>query len=783
MSAGAPNGGRPRLIGASVTRKVDDRLLRGGGRYVADLEFRDMVHAHVLRSEMPHALVKGADTAEALATPGVHAVLTRADLTGAMLPCIQVQPGQKMEEYEVIPEVARYVGQTLGLVVADSRPLAEDAAELVSFDYEERPPVVSIDDALADDTLLYPEYRTNLLLDFSLGDPEEEVDAIIAGAPHVARLEVEMHRHAGVPMETRGSIADWDQRREHLTLYTSTQVAHHVRDHVALALGLRVEQVRVIAPDVGGGFGVKDHVYPDEIAVCKASMMLCRPVKWIEDRVEHMVATVHARDHRAEATLAVDEEGNFVAFKLDIIGNLGGHASNVGAGPAAVGASCSEGPYAFGRARARVRAVVTNRTPVGAYRGFGMPEGCFARERLIDEICRTGGFDHNEIRLRNMVRADQMPFQNRIGLRLDSGDYAQAFERCVEMMGPELEDPRDGKKRVRVVMPYNEMTAVGPTKWMQMVGFRAGGYETSVVEMGPDGSVTIRTGVCTQGQGHETVFAQIVAEGLGLGIDDVRVIQGDTDEAPYSMMGTIASRSLTLAGGAAVTATARIRDTLVKVAAHQLEASEDDIEIAEGRLSVRGVPSAFRTVGKLAESVWLGWDIPDTVQPGQLLEREVLDPKFQTVSYAAHGYDLAIDPELGKVEVERMAVSHDCGTVVNPMLVEGQTHGGLAQALGEVLLESFEYDDYGQPLTITFKDYLIPVSETMPDVLYEHFESPAPHIPGGFKGTGEGGTVTGPAAIASGLARLYPELSPHLRSTNMNPHRVWELLDEHVGSQ
>jgi carbon-monoxide dehydrogenase large subunit len=343
------------------------------------------------------------------------------------------------------------------------------------------------------------------------------------------------------------------------------------------------------------------------------------------------------------------------------------------------------------------------------------------------------------------------------------------------MPEPQREQP-DGKLRIRVAIPYSEMTAVGPTKWMQRVGFRAGGYETSIVEMAPDGSVTVRTGVCTQGQGHETVFAQIVADGLGLGIEDVRVIQGDTQEAPYSDMGTIASRSLTLAGGAAVLATKKVGDRLMAVAAYQLEAEPADMELVDGMARVRGSPGACRSIPELAKSVWLGWDLPDDVEPGALIERALFDPGEQTISYATHGYLLAVDPELGTVEVERVVVVHDCGVVVNPMIVEGQTHGGLAQGIGEALLESMHYNADGQPLTITFKDYLLPVTETIPDMVYEHFETPAEHVPGGFKGTGEGGTITAPAAIASGLARLFPDLSPHLRSTNLSPYRVWEAL-------
>ena len=559
---------------------------------------------------------------------------------------------------------------------------------------------------LCDENVLYPELGTNVLVDFMLGDPPEEVEAAIARAAHVATLETTMHRHHGCPMETRGIVAEWDWQRELLTVHSSTQVAHHARDHLALVLGLRADQVRVIVPDVGGGFGVKDHLYPDELLVAFAAMRLRRPVKWIEDRVEHLVGTVAARDHRAQATLAVDAGGRFLAWSYDIVTNLGAHASNVGAGPAAVSAAWSEGPYRFPTGMARIRGAVTNLTPVGAYRGYGMAESCFVRERLIDEICRIGGFDHEEIRRANLVTAAEMPYFNRLHGRLDSGDYARAFNRTLELLPEPKRDQGDGKLRVRAAIPYAEMTAVGPTAWMQRVGVRQGGYETSTVEVAPDGSVTMRTGVLSQGQGHETVFAQIVADRLGVGIDDVRVIQGDTQEVPYSDMGTIASRSLTLAGGAAVQASEAIEERLIAVAAHQLEANLEDVEMVNGRAEVRGSPNSFRSISDLAKSVWLGWDLPEDVQPGALIERCLFDPPELTVSYGTHGYQIAVDPELGTVEVEKVAVLHDCGVVVNPMLVEGQTHGGIAQGIGEALLESLHYDGSGQPLTITFKDYL-----------------------------------------------------------------------------
>jgi carbon-monoxide dehydrogenase large subunit len=778
MSAHSPE--RPAsLVGARVRRINDPRLLRGDGRYVDDVHLAGMVHATVLRSPVAHADIRSFDASES----GALLVLGPDEISAATRPldCVWLADGQRQTTVPLGERRVRYVGQPIGVVVADSRPAAEDAAEQVEVDYDELPAVSDQEAALADDApLLHPEWGTNVAAEFTVGDDRETIDAAMSRAARVIERRLVIPRIVPSPMETRGIVASWDVNLRELTVWSSTQTPHHVRDHIALSLGLAADQVRVIAPDLGGGFGSKEHLYPDEVLVCLAAMRLGRPVKWIEDRVEHFTATTHARDAIHYARLGVDADGRFVVIASDLVGNLGAHPSNVGTGPFRISGTMLPGPYRFASAGITIRGVLTNTTPTGAYRGFGMQEAAWVRERLVDEAARELGMDPVELRLLNMLREDELPHVTPTFQEYDSGDYAEGLRGVRDLVAKsELPATPEGS-RVRRGIGYAsqvEFTGLGPSPVQKIVGFHVGGFETGVVRVDPDGSIVVSSGVMGMGQGIETTLAQIAAQNLGVPLEKVRVALGDTKVAPYSASGSIASRSMTVGGGAVTRASIALSHKMRRIAAHQLEADADDVQLIDGVFRVRGVPGGGLTFDEVASKAWLGWDLPEGEDPG-LEVKDVHDPSNISYAYSSHAAAVAVDLDTGKVCIEGYWVTHDVGTVINPMIVDGQVMGGVAQGIGIALYEKMTYGENAQPTTTSFLDYLVPLSGDVPDMVIGHTEHPAPHIPGGMKGAGEGGTIPAPATLANAIAAAVPEIAGKLLETPLSPGRMWELLHE-----
>ena len=767
------------LVGARVRRINDPRLLRGEGRYVDDVHLAGMVHATVLRSPVAHGDITSFDATDA----GALLVLGPDDVAAATRPldCVWLAEGQRQTTVPVAERRVRYVGQPIGVVVAASRPAAEDAAELVEVDYDELPTVSDQEAAIAAGApLLHPDWGTNVAAEFVVGDDRATVDAAMAQAARVIERRLVIPRIVPSPMETRGVVASWDANLRELTVWSSTQTPHHVRDHLALSLGLSADQVRVIAPDLGGGFGSKEHLYPDEVLVALAAMRLGRPVKWIEDRVEHFTATMHARDAIHYARLGLDENGRFVAIASDIVGNLGAHPSNVGTGPFRISGTMLPGPYRFASAGVTIRGVLTNTTPTGAYRGFGMQEAAWVRERLVDEAARELGVDPVELRLMNMLREDELPHTTPTFQEYDSGDYAEGLRGVRDLVAKsELAATAEGA-RIRRGVGYAsqvEFTGLGPSPVQKIVGFHLGGFETGVVRIDPDGSVVVSSGVMGMGQGIETTLAQIAAERLGVPIEKVRVALGDTKVAPYSASGSIASRSMTVGGGAVTRASIALSDKMRRIAAHQLEADPDDVELLDGVFRVKGVPGTGLGFDDVAAKAWLGWDLPPGEDPG-LEVKDIHDPTNISYSYSSHAAAVAVDLDTGKVDIEGYWVTHDVGTVINPMIVDGQVMGGVAQGIGIALYEKMTYGESAQPTTTSFLDYLVPLSGDVPDLVIGHTEHPAPHIPGGMKGAGEGGTIPAPATVANAVAAAVPEIAAELLETPLSPGRMWELLHE-----
>ncbi|TDD14457.1 xanthine dehydrogenase family protein molybdopterin-binding subunit [Nonomuraea diastatica] len=753
-------------VGARTPRREDARLLTGRGKYVGAVRLPGMVHAHVVRSPIAHGRLLGCDAKAAWAADDVLDVITPADAPDLRLPCVSLSPGQRLLSYRALDDTIRYAGQPLAVVVARTPEAARDAADLLDLELDELPATVGIERALEDPApLLYPDWGTNLFTDFTLGD--DDCATAVEQAEHVVEMTFRMGRVSPYPIEPRGVVAVYAD--DELTVHTSSQAPHHVREHLADAFGLTHDRVRVVSGDTGGGFGGKEHVYPDEALICLAAMRLGRPVSWSETPGDRLLATLPARAAVHRARLALDGEGRFVALHVDVLGDIGAHPSNVGASTFAVTATTLPGPYRFDRAAVRVRGVVTNTTPTGSYRGFGQPEGTLTRERLIDEAARRLGIDRVELRLRNMVRPDELPYTSRVYQPYDSGDYPLALTTLRDMVTPVEKD--DGRRRGIGFSCHVETTGMGPSMDLKASGIQAGGYETAILRMEQDASVVVSSGVVSIGQGIETALAQVAADRMGVPIDRVRVVLGDTAATPYSSVGSVGSRSLAIGGGALTQAAARLRDKLVAIAAHRLEAAPDDLEVAGEAVRVKGDPQSSVTLRELATAAWRGWDLPDGVTPG-LEERVSYDPKAYTFAYGAHAAAVAVDPETGKVELEGYWVVNDSGVLVNPTLVEGQIRGGVVQGIGMALTEEIVYSEDGQPIT----DYLLPTTREVPDIEVVMTQTPSPLTPGGMKGVGESGTIGPPAAIANAVAAALPEIADKITDVPLTPAALWSLL-------
>ncbi|MGP3936556.1 xanthine dehydrogenase family protein molybdopterin-binding subunit [Nonomuraea sp. KM88] len=752
-------------VGASTPRREDARLLTGRGKYVGAVRLPGMAHAHVIRSPIAHGRLLGCDAKAAWAADDVLDIITPADAPDLRLPCVSLSPGQRLLSYRALDDTIRYAGQPLAVVVARTAEAARDAADLIDLELDELPATVGIEHALEDPApLLYPDWGTNLFTDFTLGD--DDCAAAVEQAEHVVEMTFRMGRLSPYPLEPRGVVAVYAD--DELTVHTSSQAPHHVREHLADAFGLTHDRVRVVSGDTGGGFGGKEHVYPDEAIVCLAAMRLGRPVSWSETPGDRVLATLPARAAVHRGRLALDGDGRFVALYVDVLGDIGAHPSNVGASTFAVTATTLPGPYRFDRAAVRVRGVVTNTTPTGSYRGFGQPEGTLTRERLIDEAARRLGIDRVELRLRNMVGPDELPYTSRVHQPYDSGDYPLALTTLRDLVTPVEKD--DGRRRGIGFSCHVESTGMGPSMDLKASGIQAGGYETAILRMEQDASVVVSSGVVSIGQGIETALAQVAADRVGVPIDRVRVVLGDTAATPYSSVGSVASRSMAIGGGALTQAAARLRDKLVAIAAHRLEAAPDDLELAGEAVRVKGDPQSSVTLRELATAAWRGWDLPDGVTPG-LEERVSYDPKAYTFAYGAHAAAVAVDPETGKVELEGYWVVNDSGVLVNPTLVEGQIRGGVAQGIGMALTEEIVYSEDGQPIT----DYLLPTTREVPDIEVVMTQTPSPLTPGGMKGVGESGTIGPPAAIANAVAAALPEIADKITDVPLTPAALWSL--------
>ena len=762
-----------RLVGQRVPRTNDDGLLRATGCYLDDIVLPGMVHAAIVRSPVAHGRLIGFDPADD-GPATVYSPDRLADLIPGELPVLWILDGQEQRSTPVIDNAMRYVGQPIAVAIADSRYLAEDQAERFGLDIEELDPVLGIDEALAADAaLLYPELGSNVLASFEAGDSEDHTASVFAAADRTLQMRLRIGRVHGLAIEGRGIVAVPGPQGK-LTAYTSTQAPHSVRDSLCEALGMAQSQVRVIAPDVGGGFGLKDHVYEDEVIVAAAAMDLGRPVKWVEDRSESLIATTHARDEIHDIEMAFDNDGTLRGLRVEGSRNAGGRFTVFGGGPLFTVFGVVPGPYRWDAVRCLGRVVATNTMTTGAYRGFGQTQAAFIRERVVDRVAAELGRDPVELRLQNMIGSEELPYQIRTMIEFDNGDYPQSLRRASQLINSGPDAPNDGRLRGVGYCCYVQMAGIGPSTVNEFIGLSIGGFESANVRVEPDGSVRVATGISPHGQGLETTIPQLVADELGVALDTIELVHGDTDTTPYSPYGTAASRSIAVGGGAAVVASQRVADKIRAIASEMLEASPADIELGEGQARVAGTGVGVR-IPDVAKRAWQGFRLPEGIEPG-LAESYSYDPASATFSYATHACRVAVDPGTGQIAVEDYVVVSDCGTMVNPTIVEGQIQGGVAQGLGAALIEEFVYDNNGQPLMSTLLDYHVPDSATMPDIRIEHLEIPSPYTPGGMKGMGEGGTNGAYAAVVNAVCAALPDVDWTNVTTPLSPNRIWEVL-------
>jgi carbon-monoxide dehydrogenase large subunit len=754
VSAPEPAG----LIGRPLRRQEDPRLVRGHGAYVADLDRPGMLHMAVLRSPHAHARVVARDFAEAARMAGVVTLVDADDVAALReLPVLNLPKGQRQASYPIVPrDVVRYVGQPVAAVVAESRYVAEDALERMRVTYAPLPVVTDVDAALVPGApRLYPDWPDNVVSgrEIAVGDPERG----FAAAHTIVEGTFTMPRQTAAPLEGRALCASFDRGTGELTVWASVQAPHQWRTVIAETLGLEENRVVVIVADVGGGFGVKLHHYPEDVLACVATLRLGRPVTWIETRSEHFASTVHAREQRVRARAAFDAGGRILALEAHVRGDVGAHLHTKGPAPIFVTGALLPGPYDVRHYRARIEAVVTSKVPFGAYRAFGQQQCTFVMERLMDVAARRLGLDPAEIRRRNFVPAGAFPYRSAGGYELDSGRYAEGLDlalacaRYDELRAWQVRERARGRLVGIGLSCYVEFTGMGPSRIMAAMGNRQGGYETAVVRVDPSGHATVASGVVEIGQGIRSTLAQVAADVLGLPYDHVRVVLGHTERCPYSSYGTAASRGAVVGGGSVLEAARTVKAKLVKIAAHLLEAAEADIEGADGHYRVRGVPGRGLSVAEIAREAYRGQRLPPGTEPG-LEARHVHEPENWAFSSGLHVAAVEVDRDTGAVTVVGYWLAHDCGKVINPLLVDGQIHGGVAQGIGAALLEELVYDEAGQLRTRTFMDYALPTAALAPEPGLAHLETLSPHTPGGVKGMSEGGTVAPPAAIANAVA-------------------------------
>ena len=774
-------------IGAEVKRVEDFRFLTGNGNYTDDINRPNQTYAYMLRSPHAHATINSIDTAAAETAPGVVAIFTGDDMQVGGLPCgwqIHSEDGSPMHE-PPHPSLAqgkvRHVGDQVAVVIADTLEQAKNAAGLINVDYGILPVVMDMKAAEAGGPLVHEEIETNKCYDWGLGD-KAAVDDALASCAHITEIDIVNNRLIPNAMEPRAAVAEFNGATSEYTVYTTSQNPHVIRLLMgAFVLSVPEHKLRVIAPDVGGGFGSKIFLYAEETIITWASNKIGRPIKWTAERSESFMTDAHGRDHVTHAKLGMDENGIFTALKVETYANMGAYLSTFASSvPTYLYATLLAGVYKTPVIYANVKAIFTNTVPVDAYRGAGRPEASYLLERIVDKAAREMGIDQVEIRQRNMISADAFPYQTPVALEYDSGDYQATLNSAMKLAETSRFDERKkesearGKKRGIGYSTYIEACGIAPSAVAGALGARAGLYESAEVRVHPTGSVTVFTGSHSHGQGHETTFAQIVSEQLGIPIENIEINHGDTGNVQFGM-GTYGSRSLAVGGEALLRATSKIIDKASKIAAHCLEAAVDDIEFKDGTFSVSGTDKSM-AFGEVALTAYVPHNFPhDELEPG-LDETAFYDPANFTFPGGCHICEVEVDPETGVTEVTNFTAVDDIGRVINPMIVEGQVHGGVAQGIGQALLEGCSYDEDGQLLTGSYMDYTMPRADNVPNFKVGTQSTLCTHNTLGVKGVGEVGAIGSPPAVINAIVDALSDMGVKDISMPATPSKVWQSI-------
>ena len=775
-------------IGESLRRKEDYRFLTGAGQYTDDVQMANMTHAYFVRSPHAHAHIKSIDIKAALAAPGVIGIFDGKDVAGDSingLPCgwlITDTSGQPMKEpaHPILAQgKVRYVGDHVAMVVAETLEQARNAAELVHVEYDVLPAVVDMRDA-AKATALHEVAPDNHCYKWAIGD-KAQVDAAFAKAAHITKLDLINNRLVPNPMEPRAAIGSYSRANDEYTLYVSNQNPHVERLLMtAFVMGLPEHKVRVIAPDVGGGFGAKIYLYAEDVCLTWASKKLNRNIRWTCDRSEAFLSDAHGRDHASHAEMALDKDGHFLALKVHTNANLGAYLSTFStAVPTILYATLLAGQYSTPQVYVEVDAWFTNTAPVDAYRGAGRPEATYLLERLVSRAAWETGIGQDEIRKRNFIKA--FPYQTPVALQYDTGDFHACMnesQKLADVTGFEKRKTASAAKGLLRGIGYSsyiEACGIAPSNIAGALGARAGLFECGEIRVHPTGSVTVFTGSHSHGQGHETTFAQVVAARLGIPVENVDIVHGDTGRVPFGM-GTYGSRSISVGGAAIMKALDKIESKAKKIAAHLMEAADTDIEFANGEFSVKGTDKKI-PFGQVALTAYVPHNYPlDKLEPG-LNETAFYDPTNFTFPAGTYIAEVEVNPNTGEVKLDRFTAVDDFGTIINPMIVEGQVHGGLVQGIGQALMERCVYDrETGQLLTGSFMDYAMPRADDFPEFKIGHVCTPCTHNPLGTKGCGEAGAIGSPPAVINAVLDALAPLGVKDLDMPASPHRVWEAI-------
>jgi carbon-monoxide dehydrogenase large subunit len=772
-------------VGQSIRRKEDPRLIRGEATYVDDIVLVGMKYASIVRSTEAHAKIVSVDASAALARDDVTAVFTGEDLADdllAPLAMIWAPPGVEVkapEHWPLAKGKVGYVGQAVAVVVGADRYSVIDAAEEVIVEYEPLPVVVDVEAALTDETVVHEDIGTNKCYEWSL--PGGDVDAGFAEADVVVERRIVNHRTSGAPIEPRGIVAEW--RTDSLTMWTSTQVPHVVRLIMSMLTGIAEDKLRIITPEVGGGFGAKLQVYGEEILLAVVAKKLGGSVKWVETRSEHLTTSHHGRDQVDYMKIGAKRDGTITAIHSKIIQDLGAYHLLLTPFIPCFGAFVMSGCYKVPNVRTDIVGVFTNKMSTDAIRGAGRPEATHQVELVMDQLAHELGMDRLELRRKNFIPKEDFPADIPIGVTYDSGDYHGSLDKLLEHVDLEAfereraEMLEQGIYRGIGFSTYVEICGLAPSRAVgpSAIGIQSGFWESATVRVHPTGTATLYTGSSPHGQGHETGFAQIVADRIGISPDQVDVIHGDTGTGPMGM-GTYGSRSLSVGGVSASQAADKVAEKARRIVAHQLEAAPEDIELADGKFQVKGSPDKAMTLAEVSGAAYIPENLPDGMEPG-LEEQNFYDPENFVWPFGAHACVVDIDAETGKVEVVRYVAVDDCGPAINPMMIEGQVHGGIAHSIGQALYEQVVYDEDGQLVTGNFVTYALPTANEIPEFETDRTETPSPSNPLGVKGVGEAGTIAATPAIVNAAIDALRPIGVSFMDMPLTPMRIWQYME------